>query len=159
MTRGRKPLPTSIKVINGSFSKNPKRRNKKEPVAPDGAPECPDYLSDLAKIEWWYMCSILNEMGLASRAARAALEIYCQTIAEWRHACEMVARHGAVIQMKTKSGGIPKRNPFDLIRERTAQMCAKMLTEFGLTPSSRSRVQVDRKATDDFSEFLKASDN
>lgn len=159
MPRGRKPKPTAVKEIEGTFEKNPQRRNDREPVAPDGAPDCPDYLCDLAKIEWWYMCSVLDEMGLLSRADRAALEIYCQTFAQWREACQMVAKHGAVIQMKTKSGIQPRRNPFDIIRERNAAACSRLLAEFGLTPSSRSRVQVEKKATDDFSDFLKASRN
>jgi len=159
MPRGRKPVPTAIKEMRGTFEKNPQRRNQNEPVAPEGAPECPDHLSEPAKMEWYFMTNVLDEMGLLSRADRAALEIYCQTFGEWRHACDMVARHGAVIQMKTKAGILPKRNPFDLIRERTATTCAKLLTEFGLTPSSRSRVAVEKKATDDFAEFLKASSN
>ena len=159
MPRGRKPKPTAVKEMSGTFEKNPKRRNTKEPTAPPGAPECPDHLNDLAKVEWWYMSSVLDEMGLLSRADRAALEIYCQTFAQWREACDMVAKHGAVIQMKTKAGVQPKRNPFDLIRERTGQTCARLLAEFGLTPSSRSRVHVEKKATDDFAEFLRASHN
>ena len=159
MTRGRKPKPTAVKERTGTFKKNPKRRNTKEPVAPLGAPECPDYLNATATAEWRYMSTVLDEMSLLSRADRAALEIYCQTFSEWRHACDMVAQQGAVIQMETKAGILPKRNPFDLIRERTAQTCAKLLTEFGLTPSSRSRVQVEKKASDDFAEFLRASNN
>ena len=159
MPRGRKPKPTAVKEIEGTFEKNPQRRNEREPVAPDGAPDCPDYLCDLAKIEWWYMCNVLDEMGLLSRADRAALEIYCQTFAQWREACQMVAKEGAVVQMQTKAGIITKRNPFDIIRERNAATCARLLAEFGLTPSSRSRVQVEKKATDDFSDFLRSSRN
>jgi phage terminase small subunit len=38
-----------------------------------------------------------------------------------------------------------RRNPFDIIRERTAASCARLLAEFGLTPSSRTRLSVQPK--------------
>ena len=159
MPRGRKPQPTAVKEISGAFKKTPHRRNASEPTPPPGSPDCPDYLCDLAKIEWWYMCGVLDEMGLLSRADRAALEIYCQTFAQWREACQMVAKEGAVVQMQTTAGSIAKRNPLDILRERTAATCSRLLAEFGLTPSSRSRVQVEKKSTDDFADFLRASSN
>ena len=72
-------------------------------------------------------------------ADRSALELYCVTFSGWRQAVDMVARHGAVIQMTTSSGVFPKRNPFDIIRERNAALCSRLLREFGLTPTAKNR--------------------
>ena len=142
--RGRKPIPSHLQLLKGAYDKDPQRENKREPVAPPEPPPCPDHLDELAKIEWWHICGVLDELGLLSRADRAALEIYCQTYSQWRQACEQVSRYGAVLVQKNKQGAVEaRRNPFDLVRERTATACTRLLAEFGLTPSSRTRLSVE----------------
>ena len=86
-----------------------------------------------------------------SSADRASLELYCQTYSQWRAAVSQVAKSGAVQKIKTKSGTIPKRNPFDIIRERCAIICTRLLVEFGLTPSARTRIEVDQQQDDNIS--------
>ena len=77
MTRGRKPKPTSLKILAG----NPGHRalNVHEPAAPEGIPECPDFLGDEARAEWDRICQVLLDMGMLTRADRTALSAYCVT--------------------------------------------------------------------------------
>ena len=110
-----------------------KDKNKKPTFDP------PEHLDEGARAEWVAICDSLERVDLLNEADRSALELYCQTFSGWRHACEMVARHGAVIQVKTSGGVFPKRNPFDIIRERNAAQCARLLRDFGLTPTSKNR--------------------
>ena len=49
--RGRKPKPTAIKILEGNPGK--RQLNKYEPSPDKLAPECPDWLSEEAKAEWF----------------------------------------------------------------------------------------------------------
>lgn len=108
-------------------------------------PECPEHLDEIAKIEWWHITGILQEMGLLTKCDCSALEIYCHTYSEWRKACDEVAKYGAVLVQRRGEIVEAKRNPHDVIREKSAASCVRLLAEFGLTPSSRSQVSVKKK--------------
>ena len=99
----------------------------------------PDHLDEVASGEWIQLTASLADLDLLSGTDRASLEIYCQTYSAWRNAVDMVSRHGAVISVKTGSGTFLRRNPFDIIREKNAQLCARLLKDFGLTPTSKAR--------------------
>src|SRR5687768_3708732 len=81
VTRGRKPKPTLLKILDGNPGKRP--INESEPNAPDGVPDCPDWLDDEAKAEWARVIPELREMGLLSRADRPALAAYCTAWSRW----------------------------------------------------------------------------
>src|SRR6476620_7381333 len=105
--RGRKPKPTMLKVLDG----NPGRRplNECEPAAPQGVPECPDWLSDEAKAEWKRVIPELQMMGLLSSADRAALAAYCTAWCRWVEAEEMVKKFGTIVKSPEK--GFPMKSP------------------------------------------------
>lgn len=153
--RGRKPLPTAMHELSGAYQKNPKRRKKKEPAAPKDSPTCPRYLDRLAKNEWRHVTGLLEKMNVLSAADKSALAIYCETYSEWRKAIEMCKQYGAWQVIKNSRGEIDtKRHEWDRVRERTADACRRWLTEFGLTPSARTRLQVEETTKDDFDAFI-----
>ena len=73
--RGRKPKPTTLRILEG----NPGKRSLIDgpPQAPAKIPECPCFLDDEARAEWLRMAPVLLEMGLLTPADRAALAAYC----------------------------------------------------------------------------------
>jgi phage terminase small subunit len=73
--KGRKPTPTMLKVLSGNPGKRP--LNEREPAAPQGVPEPPEWLDDEAKAEWARVTVDLAAMGLLSQADRPALAAYC----------------------------------------------------------------------------------
>ena len=113
------------------------------PLEPNMLPDCPEYLDATARAERGNQCDSLASVGLLHEADRSLMEIYCQTFSAWRTACEMVARYGAVMQVKIGSATVPKRNPFDVIRESSATICARLLRDFGLTPTSKGREDLE----------------
>ena len=137
MTRGRKPKPTAVKLLAG----NPGRRplNAQEPIAPEGIPDCPDYLDDEARAEWMRTAAVLREMGLMSKADRTALAAYCVTYSRWVDAERSVKKFGTIVKSPDK--GFPMKSPYLCIAESSLEQMRKLLIEFGLTPSSRSRVK------------------
>ncbi len=152
--RGRKPKPTALKLLEGNPGKRPV--NDREPVAPDGVPECPDYLDDVARSEWFHTSSVLKDMGLLSRADRAALAAYCVAYSRWVAAEAQVKKYGTIVKSPAK--GFPMKSPYLTVADQAMESMRKFMVEFGLTPSSRSRIKVPNKseAADEFDLFVEA---
>jgi P27 family predicted phage terminase small subunit len=152
--RGRKPKPTHLKVLEG----NPGRRplNEREPTPPEGIPDCPEFLDEVAQEEWHRTVKVLDEMGLLSRADRTALVAYCNTYSRWIDAEQKVKQHGAIVKSPAK--GFPMKSPYLTVADQALEIMRKFMVEFGLTPSSRSRIKVPREsdAADEFDDFLEA---
>ena len=151
--RGRKPKPTTLKILNG----NPGRRplNAREPLAPAEVPDCPDFLDEEAKAEWFRMAKILLDMGLLTRADRAALAAYCTAYSRWVTAERQVQRLGTIVKSPEKN--FPMKSPYLTVADQALETMRKFMVEFGLTPSSRSRIRVpeNSRAGDEFDAFLK----
>lgn len=150
-TRGRKPKPPEIKILTQSRAD---RINTNTPAAVAIRPECPDHLCDVAKEEWDRIVPILETFGVLSRTDGTALAIYCATYARWVNATIELSRPGAMTSCSET--GVEKVSPFVQIASQAEQQMARMLVEFGCTPSSRSRVSVlNKKPADPLAKFSK----
>ena len=131
--RGRKPKPTTLKILDG----NPGRRplNDREPLMPAEVPECPDFLDDEARAEWFRMAKVLQDMGLLSLADRAALAAYCVVYSRWVTAERQVQRLGTIVKSPQKN--FPMKSPYLTVADQALETMRKFMVEFGLTPSSR----------------------
>ena len=136
--RGRKPKPTFLKLLQGNPGKRP--INDREPGALAGTPEPPDGLDDEALLEWNRIVPELRAMGVLSRADRPALAAYCTAWSRWRNAEAQVRKHGPIVKSPDK--GFPMKSPYLTIADQSMEAMRKFLVEFGLTPSSRSRVRL-----------------
>jgi P27 family predicted phage terminase small subunit len=132
--RGRKPKPTALKLLTGNAGK--RRLNQSEPKPPIDIPDCPEHLTEPARTEWERITPILKQQGLVTRLDRAALAAYCQNYARLAEA-EGHIKPGQLI-VKTSFGPIP--NPYLGVANRAYKLMKDFLTEFGLTPVSRSRI-------------------
>jgi len=136
--RGRPRKPTALKVLHGDFEKNPNRRPKGEPVVDDGTPKMPTHLDRLARNEWRRICEELRQLKVLTTVERGALEQYCVAYSEWRQAVKTAREQGRYFTTDT---GL-KEHPASKTMRALAVICHKYLSEFGLTPSSRTRLQV-----------------
>ena len=153
--RGRKPKPTALRAIEGNPGK--RRLNDREPTPPEGVPDCPDELDDVARAEWFRTAGVLKEMKLLTRADRTALLAYCTVYARWVEAEAQVRKYGAIVKSPNK--GFPMKSPYLTVADQSLESMRKFMVEFGLTPSSRSRIRVpeDAGAADEFDLFVEAS--
>jgi P27 family predicted phage terminase small subunit len=135
MPAGRRPTPTKLKVLHG----NPGRRplNESEPQPEGGLPTCPAELNDAARLEWRRVGRELERLGLVSRLDRAALAAYCEAWAQWLEAIAAVQKTGAVVKAPS---GYPILNPHLAVANQAYARMKAMLVEFGMTPSSRTRL-------------------
>jgi P27 family predicted phage terminase small subunit len=138
--RGRKPVPTVMKVLRGNPGRRPLNEHEPEPEAPvDLTP--PDWLQEDARLEWADKAPMLQRLGLLTEADLDAFCLYCQTFARWKAAEKKLLEFGMVVK-STSHNGFPIVSPYLQIANKAQQQATKMLIEFGLTPSSRSRVTV-----------------
>ncbi len=136
--RGRKPIPTAIKELEG----NPGKRvlNKKEPKPKRKAPKCPMWLDNEAKKEWKRTAKQLEQLGILTEVDMAAFAGYCQAYARWKEAEEFISKHGTIV--KTPSG-YWQQVPQVSIAQTYLKIMNKFCEQFGLTPSARSRIVSD----------------
>jgi P27 family predicted phage terminase small subunit len=137
-TRGRKPKPTALKVLEGNPGKRP--LNKNEPQPEKKAPRCPSWLEPEAKKEWKRMAKTLETIGVLTQVDKAAFTGYCQAYARWKEAEEFLSKHGTIF--KTPSGYI-QQVPQVSIAQTYLKVMKDFCSEFGLTPAARTRIQVD----------------
>ena len=134
-TRGRKPKPTALKILEGNPGKRP--LNENEPIPPKGNIKCPTWLLPEAKKEWKRMAKQLEHLGILTEIDMAAFAGYCQAYARWKEAEEFITQHGTIV--KTPSG-YWQQVPQVSIAQTYLKIMNKFAEQFGLTPSSRSRI-------------------
>ena len=134
-TRGRKPTPTAIKELEGNPGKRPLNAN--EPKPEKKAPSCPKWLESEAKKEWRRLAKEMEAIGILTDVDMAAFAGYCQAYARWKEAEEFITQHGTIV--KTPSG-YWQQVPQVSIAQTYLKIMNKLAEQFGLTPSSRSRI-------------------
>lgn len=137
-TRGRKPKPTAIKILEGNPGKRP--LNAREPVPERKAPTCPKWLDKEAKKEWKRLAPKLERMGVLTEVDMAAFAGYCQAYSRWRENEQFISEHGSLV--RTPSGYWMQVPQVSMAQQYMKQM-EKFAEQFGLTPASRSRLIAD----------------
>lgn len=135
--RGPAPRPTALRILEGNPSKRP--INKAEPKPRLKIPGCPSHLDDLAKTEWKRLVRIISHMKLLTEADYMALGNLCMAYSRMVKAERKLAEAGLLY--KTQSGYV-QQSPLLSIINSSVETISKLCKEFGLTPSSRSRIQL-----------------
>ncbi len=133
--RGRKPLPTEIKRMNGNPGKRP--LNENEPTPPRALPDPPEHLSPAGEAEWHRIAETLYQTGVLTQVDRAALAAYCQAYGRWVEAELKLQQTPALI--RTGSGHV-QISPWLTVANRQLELMHKFASEFGMTPASRTRI-------------------
>lgn len=168
--RGPPPKPTKLKIAAGNPGK--RKLNEREPRPEAKAPAMPAWLSVRAKAEWKRIVPELLRLGLLARVDLAALSGYCQAYAEVEEATRTIEKEGRICKMPifadddvietvhdpttgqvtgtkvvvakgTKIGERLKSHPAVAQQQQAMRLVKQFLGEFGLSPSSRSRVASD----------------
>jgi P27 family predicted phage terminase small subunit len=148
--RGPAPKPTNLKLIQGTFRKD--RAPRTEPQPETKAPKMPTWLNRDGKREWKRIIGELEELGLVSELDRNVLAAYCQAFGEWREHSRAVYENGTT----TISGaGSIVAHPEVAMRNDAYRRMLKAAQEFGLTPSSRTRINGAEGAREVENDFMK----
>ena len=153
---GRKPLPTHLKLVKGTARRH--RLNKDEPKPSVAIPEPPAHLDERARGKFAAMAEMLARHGVMTELDAGALARYAVVWCRWIDAEAEIKRRGPVV--KTEGGNIIQ-NPFLAVANKCLLQMAQLESEFGLTPSSRSRIRMAEPAhtVDPFEDFLNRGKN
>lgn len=146
--RGRKPKPTVEKILAGDRAD---RINRSEPRPGRSVPECPAHLDEWGREAWADVVPKLAELGVLTELDGRALGMYCEAYSRWRRALEVIRIDG--VTSFTDQGSV-KANPAVTVATQAERFMTAILLEFGLTPSSRSRVKTDAAPRDALADFL-----
>ncbi|MCE9886553.1 phage terminase small subunit P27 family [Obesumbacterium proteus] len=150
--------PTHLRLVKG----NPSKRaiNKNEPKPPSGVPPIPKHFDKRGKYWFKQMGEELDAVGVMSILDAKALELLVEAYTEYRHHCEVLDEEGYTYQTGSATGEkIVKAHPAAAMKADAWKRIRAMLSEFGMTPASRSKVEIKAPAGEDpFAEFLKARD-
>ena len=135
--QGRKRTPTKIKQLNGSAEKDPQRINQDEPIESSAVPVMPSGWTGARAEAWQFVTSELAGYGILSRTYQFAIEEFCRAWAGKVAAEELIESQGITILTKE---GFPRRNPASLELHKCADTVHRYLTEFGLTPTAKTRI-------------------
>lgn len=152
MSRGPKPKPTALRLLDGGRSE----QRTTEPVftQPAEMPEPPFYLNEEAAGEWRRVITDLYSTGVYTSVDQTMLAAYCMAFSRWVRAeqdLEKMAKldpatHGTM--MKTSNGNAIQ-NPLVGVASTARRDMQRLAAEFGLTPSSRTQLSVDPNANRD----------
>ena len=153
MTTGRRPKPTYLHVIEGTYNATKhSRRLKGEPKPVGNLSDPPAWFSDGQREVWAY--------GLEHAPAGLLKAIDMSTYVAWCVACdthrqaaeELGRKGGAGLLIRSRRG--LSQNPLVGIVNEQAGVMLRHASEIGFTPSSRTRVAVDPKPVENpFDEF------
>ena len=143
-TRGRKPTPTAIKLLEGNPGKRPLNAN--EPKPEKKAPSCPKWLEPEAKKEWRRLAKKMELMGVLTEVDMAAFAGYCQAYARWKEAEAFITQHGSIFQTPA---GYVQQVPQVSIAQQNLKIMQSFCSEFGLTPATRARIIAAGGGSDD----------
>jgi len=118
---------TQILEQKGAFAQNPQRRRPNEPETPKLSLKVPEHLGP-AEADCWREISGLVAHGVLQQSDSIALEIAAALLAQFR------------------------ADPENFVASRLTRL-QSVLAELGMTPSSRSRVVVEKPNKNEFADL------
>ena len=94
----------------------------------------------MAKEYWQEIGGLLLQMKIVSYGDTAAMTLLCDVLAQWVSVRVTIAKRGRVYELLTPGGKVFRTRPEVAMEADLWRRVKAMLTEFGLTPSSRSKV-------------------
>lgn len=137
VTRGRKPLPTVVKELNGNPGKRP--LNKSEPK-PDGALKTPPTSLTPDQVIIWKNTLKIAPAGLLTAVDSSVVERFCMSLDGLRKANLALAKRGS--QTITEDGK-EKIAPEVHIISKMDAVLRGCTAAMGFDPSSRSRLHLE----------------
>jgi len=134
-----KRLPTELKKQRGTLRKD--RLNENEPKLPSIIPPIPTWLSEDGQKAFSELSTLLHDMSVLTQADELALTLLCDAYSEYKRAKEVVNELGATMEVTSREGNTKSViRPEVQIANQSFVRVFQLLKEFGLTPSSRAKV-------------------
>jgi P27 family predicted phage terminase small subunit len=135
---GPKPTPTSTLALRGSWRAKTREGEPQPEAATDIKP--PRNFPKAAKAVWRSLAPQLQASGLLTVADIPTFARYCRTYVAWQEAMTAVEAEGS------------RENVLTLAK--LDEMVRKLEANFGMSPSDRTGIRVDKPSNDDRARFF-----
>ena len=143
MKPGPRPMPQNLRILQGGRSAQPSRNPAKQPTPKVAVPPPPKYLTDRERRHWLEFTRRVRLLGVTCKADAGAIEIWAKARGRWLDAAAAVERFGLLVASGTEERPRMMRNPALTELHRCEATMLRIEVEFGLTPSSRTRVSTE----------------
>jgi P27 family predicted phage terminase small subunit len=143
------PVPFEVARLRGFPGKQGKRSPGPRPERTEQLPEPPAFLMPAAKAEWHQRAGELHALGLLASLDVMLFAAYCQSVARWLLAEELLAKaiadaaadgdDGGGLLVAGAKGGLVV-NPLLRVTADAAMAMLRLAGEFGLGPAARARI-------------------
>lgn len=141
MAKGRKPTPTTLKILNGNPGKRPLPQD--EPKPKPLMPKRPTWLTGEGKKMWDRLAPELERIGLLTIVDGESFAAACQCWGTYVDCLCYLQENGLTyIYVNTQGAENEIERPQVKIGQKALDQFRAFCSEFGLTPSSRTRIEV-----------------
>ncbi len=136
---GRKPTPTAVLKLRGTYRND---RHGNALYIDPSLPPCPYYLPNRAKKVWREAVRRLSAAGVLTELDGNALTRYCDAFIRWRDAAAFLDKNGTYYPVRDENGRLKHLRQFPQVLQYNSfnRALLSLEQEFGMTPSSRSRI-------------------
>ena len=140
MSKGRKPKPTALLKAQGTYDAS-RHKNRLEA---DGTPTQPSVQSADDTFEW--LVKKLDDMGVVAEVDAMALQMLADAWEDYQSARNVIKENGPTYATTTAQGDLMWRpRPEVLMMNQSWAKVEKMMVQFGLTASSRAKIETQEK--------------
>jgi len=153
--KGRKPEPTHLKLLKG----NPGKRaiNHNEPNPPSEEPSMPEELDADGRKHWKFLVEKQSEMGTLAACHKGIMFAACLAYSvAVKSARKFNEFDGLVVLRENNPKGVTRliKNPIVSQMMEAAGNLARFEAQPGLDPTSRTKIQVDKKGDPSLAEIM-----
>lgn len=140
-SRGPRPLPTALKLARGTARADRLRADEPRPL-PVSSLAAPTWLSEDGRKVYRRLGKQLHALGVLSESDLPLLALLADQWVIYLGASAFLRENGEVYSIRDTDGNLRTVMPFPQVAQRNASAKAiqRLSAEFGLSPSSRSRV-------------------
>ena len=153
--KGRKKIPDEIKSLRGTDQ--PCRVAGQAPASGTTVVALPKTgLKGTAKKVFAVVATELINKNLLDVVGVDLVVAYCREMGLYHDMMRDIEREGVTVDVVTKNGVVTQINPKRKVAEGALSAAKALAAEFGMTPSSRSRVAAllnEKTTQDEFAEF------
>ena len=153
--KGRKKIPDEVKSLRGTDQ--PCRVAGQAPASGTTVVALPKTgLKGTAKKVFAVVATELINKNLLDVVGVDLVVAYCREMGLYHDMMRDIEREGVTVDVITKNGVVTQINPKRKVAEGALSAAKALAAEFGMTPSSRSRVAAllnENMVKDDFAEF------
>jgi P27 family predicted phage terminase small subunit len=140
--RGPPKTPTAIRAARGTL----RVHRDDEPQPPVGGVSMPSHLGDMAADRWRELLPMLQAVRVMTQADIEALARYCDTYEWWLATRAKLKKEGDTYPILNDKGEVKyiAQRPEVSIAHKLAQQLRQLEQDFGLNPSARASLHVEK---------------